>query len=533
MYKNQSKYILHKLSGYALHFLLIATILVSCKRKEETTWDIDVQAPIANTSLTLSNLIPDSLLTTNPDNSVTIVYQRTIDALNNGEFFEIPADTTIDFFNFNFANPIAFDPGDQFPTINSNIDLEYNDSKLTEMVVESGKVKYKVTSNVDENIILETFIPGSFDKFGNPFKQTIIVPGKLANTPGVIESEFDLNGYSFDLTGTGGTSYSIIEVENNIKIDPNGSTVLVSSQDTIFIESIVTNIKPIAVKGYLGQSSIEETDKAGIDFFDLIKDGSIDLEQVNLSLELNNYTGTDLQFKLENLVAHRGLNSVALNHQIINQQLNFSRATIVNNNVIPTVKSFLLDNNNSNIDEFIELLVDSIGYEIAIDVNPLGDISGGNDFLFADRTFELGLNINIPLSIIANKLTLVDTVDLNITDNYLNEGTFNLIAENSFPFDASIQFYTIDENLNITDSLFDNAVIYAGITNGNGLVDQPQKTTLTSTIPLEKMNTINETEKLIVKAVFNTTGSSFVNLYNHYSLDLLLTGDFNATAKIK
>ena len=65
------------------------------------------------------------------------------------------------------------------------------------------------------------------------------------------------------------------------------------------------------------------------------------------------------------------------------------------------------------------------------------------------------------------------------------------------------------------------------------MVDQPQKTTLTSTIPLEKMNTINETEKLIVKAVFNTTGSSFVNLYNHYSLDLLLTGDFNATAKIK
>lgn len=493
---------------------------------------MDIKGPILNTSLRLSNLIPDSLINTNPDNSLNIVYNHIIDALNNGEIYTIPNDTSLNFFNYGFINPIPFSPGAQFPVVTSEIIIDNNDSKISEMGIKSGKVKYRLTNQVTENLIYEAFIPGSADANGNVFRESIMIPKASGGVPGIIESEFDLSGYTFDLTGANGASYNRIEVKSYITVDPNGSTVYISSQDSVFYESIISQIRPEYAKGYLGQDFINGSSTNSLSIFKLIKNGTIDLDKVTLDLNLKNYAGADLQVKLNELKAINNQSSLALNHSIINQQINLSRATIINDAIIPTVQTFNLNEQNSNIDAFIELLADSVLYDLDLNINPLGDISGGNDFLFLDQTVQLGLDLKIPLSLITNNLTLVDTISYSANNNNISEGVFDLIAENSFPFDANVQLYILDQNNLIIDSLFNQSFIYGGTLNGSGIVDQPRKTVINSTIPVEKMKKLNDGDQLVVKAIFNTTGSSFVSIYDQYSLDLLLIGDFNFTAKI-
>jgi len=71
------------LTLYAL--LILGIVAVSgCKRNLETTWDTQIAAPIAQADLDLNDLITDTLLHTNADNSLDLVYdyQLAVDSID-------------------------------------------------------------------------------------------------------------------------------------------------------------------------------------------------------------------------------------------------------------------------------------------------------------------------------------------------------------------------------------------------------------------------------------------------------------------
>jgi len=62
-----------------ISFLVILLLFFSCRKDfERPNWDVDLLAPLVKTSLTLDNLLPDSVLVTNPDTSLKIVYQTSL-----------------------------------------------------------------------------------------------------------------------------------------------------------------------------------------------------------------------------------------------------------------------------------------------------------------------------------------------------------------------------------------------------------------------------------------------------------------------
>ena len=76
-----------------LLFLLILFTLTysSCKREELLpTWETDIVAPIVYTSLSIDDLITDSLVQENTDSSLTIVYQQPLCSLAIDSLLEIP-----------------------------------------------------------------------------------------------------------------------------------------------------------------------------------------------------------------------------------------------------------------------------------------------------------------------------------------------------------------------------------------------------------------------------------------------------------
>jgi predicted 3-demethylubiquinone-9 3-methyltransferase (glyoxalase superfamily) len=187
----------------------------------------------------------------------------------------------------------------------------------------------------------------------------------------------------------------------------------------------------------------------------------------------------------------------------------------------------------------MENLPDKFGYSLQIVTNPLGNVSGSNDFVYSDKLLKAKMNMEIPLSLIATNLTLVDTLDLNIQSNpetqNIKSGTITLFAKNGFPFDASIQLYMLDDNNNVTDSLYTYAnTIDQAMINSSLRVTGKKATKLVAAVNQSKMQLLYSTKKVRLKVKFNTASQSqYVKIYSDYSIDIQLIGDINYTIQLK
>ena len=140
--------------------------------------------------------------------------------------------------------------------------------------------------------------------------------------------------------------------------------------------------------------------------------------------------------------------------------------------------------------------------------------------------------MEIPLSIISQNLTLVDTLDFNLDPQQgysINKGTLTLLADNGFPLASQLQIYLMNSDNVIADSLFaSNNTINAAYTNSSNIVTQKRQTKLFIPISNEKMSSMYSASKVIVKARFDSP-ASYTKIYKNYTLAIKLTGDFNMT----
>jgi len=185
-------------------------------------------------------------------------------------------------------------------------------------------------------------------------------------------------------------------------------------------------------------------------------------------------------------------NVVSLNSSFIGNSTNISRASetyVPANPVALNIYTFPLD--NPNIKKFIQNMPDKIGYSLDIKSNPLGNVTSGNDFYYKNHKLKAYFNMEIPLSITLDELSLQEIVDFDINKNdkkSIKDGVFTLIADNGFPFSVIIQFYMLDENETIIDSLLTttNFVLSAPI-DFNYKVTGKKRTILKMLISEEKM----------------------------------------------
>lgn len=63
-------------------FIAICIFVSSCKKDAATSWDTEMLVPIATSNLTLQNLVKDSAVKTNPDQSLTLAYNQALYSFN-------------------------------------------------------------------------------------------------------------------------------------------------------------------------------------------------------------------------------------------------------------------------------------------------------------------------------------------------------------------------------------------------------------------------------------------------------------------
>ena len=101
-----------RLKKIAVVLLVIFTFFSCRKDFEKPNWDVDLLAPLIKTTLTLNDLLPDSIIQTNPDTSLKLVYQTDLFDVDMDSIFKIPDTTVTDVYTFGFSSIAA--PGSSF-----------------------------------------------------------------------------------------------------------------------------------------------------------------------------------------------------------------------------------------------------------------------------------------------------------------------------------------------------------------------------------------------------------------------------------
>lgn len=516
-----------------LVILMLLTISFSCRKAlEKPSWDVEILSPLVNTTLNLNDLIPDSVLQVNADTSLKIVYNTSIFSVDVDSIFRIP-DTTITEIYSVPLNLIA-SPGDAFYSNDEDRELNVtNGVELNFATIESGFIDLEIYSDIKEKVWV-TYKILSATKNGDTLVFTELVDA-ATTLPAYFKKRVDISGYDLNLKGTTGSKTNTFVTKSIARVDTNGATVNIDIGQKIKFINTLVDVVPYYVRGYFGSQSYrfgpETTD---FSVFNRIVDGNLDIEDIDVNLSFENGIGVDARLvinQLKTINSNNGLNH-DLNHSIIGAPININRAaqTFSVPEVIYTSYSNMLTTSNSNIDNLIEIFPNKLLYDINLLINPLGNISGSNDFIFKKHPLKTKLNVEFPLSIVANNLTLVDTSEVNIEQNSsgrILDGKLFIYANNGYPFSADLSLQLLDNNANVIKSLpVVNNIASAPVGSDLKVVSKKQSV-LTVPLSVSDVDVLYNSKKIVFRVAFNTTAQpQFIKIYQDYALDIKVIGDF-------
>ncbi len=403
--------------------------------------------------------------------------------------------------------------------------------KLKEAKISSGSVLIESTSTIEDTIYFTYSIPGA-TLSGVPFLTEIVIPPAPPGGSVTRQFPYDFSNYELDLSGDLGNSANVIYSELTGRIDSTGKKITLSLADSLVIHVSTENLKPYYVRGFLGNDTLGESNQSeSLDLFDVITDGSLEIEEVSAFISIDNYLGIDGNIRINELTARNDQtgNSVSLTGSHVASDISILAAT--DNPHISTHTELTLSNGNSNITSLINVLPNALDFDIQAYLNPGVDTltTDFEDFAYDTNTLDVALNLSIPLSLIANNLTLKDTADFQMQStqdlDQTVSGKLNFIVDNGFPLSSNIRIRFLDETYQVLDSLVSQSEILAG-TPINGKIVTPRRTINTFDINNDRLNSISAASYVEFEVTFNSSSSTnFNKIYDDYSIDFVITAD--------
>lgn len=444
---------------------------------------------------------------------------------------------------------IAQFPGQDIISQDQELTQNLGDRRLTYVDCNSGQLKVVISNAVPLPLRLTYQLKGAYDKFGNPLTAISTVPAFQNGQLGTINQTYDLSGYSINLTGSNGTLFNTYTQVLIAHIDSTGQLVDINSKDSVHIQYFLQNIKPNYIKGYVGRDTIPFTGSTPFSFANIFgssQPNALRFNKATISVSIDNGIGVDGTVIINNLTSvNANGNAVSLNdnassNPIIGHPQYIGRATDFP--LRHTISTFNLSSTTSNISDFISNLPNKINYDVSIKTNPYGNRGTYSDFAYLTSGLNVNLNVNIPLSLIANNLILKDSFNFTLgysqkdVANILN-GTLHLIVNNKFPLQANITLLAYDANWNLLDTLLSNAQVNAAAVNSSCRATDPTKTVLDIPASAQVIDKLRSATHAVMTVVFNTHSSNatcngqFLNIYSDYNIGATITGDFNYKVK--
>lgn len=519
-------------------FLTIA-VLAGCRKSgNKASWDVDALVPLLYSELTIENIIPDSLLSIGTDGFVTLAYADTILQLSLDTLVKLPDTTLTEFFSLPVAE-LTVPAGTTVSSIPEEIEISANGIELKNASVKSGKIIIKITSTIPGDMVVRYEIPHATLN-GIPFETEASVPAAVNGVPGEFIETFDVSGYDLDFTQGASSPFNRLKTLLTIGTSPTGGSTVISFSNSVTIEVTFAEFTPKFARGYFGNQSYDVgPETTAFNAFNLLENGSIDVDDIQFNLLIRNGVGADVRATIQQLSSENTTigSSIGLQHAIIGSPLNLNRALYQNNQIQYTEYPILMNNNNSNIDLMLENLPNQFGYTANLQLNPLGNISNHNDFVDCESTFDVVLDAAIPLSIIATQLQLGDTSSVTINQNDaldgINSGTLIIRMNNGFPLEGWIEFAALKNNER-TFTFMEDAYFPSATLDADNQVIAPIYREFRIAMNAEEIASLKTSDQLVARVRFNTASlTEHIKIYDHHRMTLKAIGDFNYHVETK
>lgn len=515
--------------------LSLVPAMTSCRKEPATpTWDVDVAVPLLRTTLGLGDLLPDSILSTDADGDVSLLYTTRLFALKLDTLLSAP-DTTLRYvyppFDLGGAS-LTFFPGTTIPAITDVTRFDLEDLSLSELHVRSGELELELTSRLATDIAADFRIDGSWLN-GAPLEVTGSIPPGSAALPSTLVVQQPLDGMRFDLRGPQFDDVNTISPRMDLTTDPAGPSVQMTAADSLEARVSYRNVVPAYARGYFGTRQVElDPDTSELEVFRDIS-GLLDLHAAEARLRVRNGVGMDMQARLLHL---HGINTstgavVQLQHPIVGGPLNVDRAIDLGGSFQEATNGWTVNSANSNLAELIEVLPDRLAYDLDLVLDPLGDVSNGNDFFYYESRLSADLEVEMPLLLRATDLRLRKefAVDLEGTleQHALQRGTLHLFVTNGFPFSAGLQLAIVAADGTVQAELPPGGTVPSAAINAGGEVTSGAFAAIGFTIEAHQLDLLypdpavgRPASRLRVTATFNTAGTGQVQLRAEHAMDL-------------
>lgn len=491
---------------------VLLLLLISC-RKEKTIWSSDWSAPIVNDTLSLVNFVNDSTLTATSD-YYELKLHRTLLDLDLSDFIEIPDITLKNDLSLPFLS-LNVPPG---MTLQDSVlaDMDVQDMELKIVSLEKGFVDVVFQNPLGTDVLYSVRIPG-ISKDGVVFDKTYTTPAGSNSNPGIKQAIIDIAGYTMDLTGENGDTINYLKSYITIQSNPSGLTTLMTNQDTIKATATLRDMKVSYAKGYFGTQLLTSSTQASTDVLSKIIAGSIDFSTTNLKLTISNGVKVPVRariFQISNENVDGENLALMVNGQSsfqFGQSFDIEEASVSNGNIITSSSTLQFASKSSNIEEYLEHLgiVHKLSY--SIQMNPLGNTPGLINEIFPSSKLTVAIDVNMPLQIGADGLTIKDTFDFslptqNVEKTHVKSGELVLYCTNAFPISGQITLGLLDATGNLLYTVSGNnevkSSVYGTSYSSSGL--QTSSSTIHFVLSSEIISHLDQFKKIAVTTVFFT-----------------------------
>jgi len=493
-------------------FLLVT--LFSCQTDlddiENENWQPTAAVPLVFSTLT----VDDVLTELNHPEEVIILENGTVALNYTGELFSFQPENLLSIEPISFVENVSIgateaaaidaDLGDVPVAFNLPLELELDpqDIRLEEVRIASGSLSVNVTRSQDENISGEFSINELVDDMGESV--SFIISG--TEPVGIAESlEIDLAGYTINPNFIPPNTNQI-NVTGTLLIGDNDQNTA-ESGSLLNISLDLANLEFEHAIGDFGNLDVSaDVDTIELNIFQNIESGTFALTEAIINLDVTNTFGLPVLIELGDVV------SVNQNSNV-ETQLFLDNIELAGQDVLGGAAeeiSFTFDNENSDVTP----LFDPAPVDVVFDITAVGNPNGPppNDdlnFITSESGFDVDIDLILPLDGYADFLQVTDTLDIDISFDEFEEIDsleFKLQTLNGFASDIFFQAVFIDEAGVALDSLFmgQQQIMTAAEVDANGDVVTPSEDITFITMSSDRANSLEMTERVRFRAVFNT-----------------------------
>ena len=418
-------------------FVLLA--LDACKR-EPTTWTVDIALPLIDDGLSWVDVIEgvseDSLVQVTEGHPAVLRFQGPVANWEIASLTELPDTIVAQELTPEFTGgPFPVPPGAVLLDTEEDIVFQGIDQQFSGIVLAAGRIDYLVESSTNGYVSLQYDFP-SVTIDGAPVELQVVLPPSNGVDFQTDQGTIDLTGAVIDLTGVSGNEINRIASQLIIGTPSDISdTAQVYGTDSIRVRMHFQDMLVEQVSGYFGQETVafdveqelfNPTDFPG---------GFLQIEPTRALLEFRNTIAADLRLQLDALT----VDGIGVGHPALGVPQLIARADWSGAEVVPTVWEMdLLETGPSLFDVlgYVPQFVAANGEAL---LNPLGDVSGGQDYFDTRQPPQLYLDFEWPLEGAIEDFRIVRSLEFEGTDLKGFDGELIVRLTQGFPVNWTVR----------------------------------------------------------------------------------------------